>query len=831
MKKITNVLLIIMLLVSCKPFQGAAIVGTPQYILDDKIVQEGDVFTMEVAIAENPGIISLRFNIVYDTDVLELQSVSNRGILNGFTTPPSIITSPYKLRWADSLATDDNTAQGTVITLTFKALQVVNSTNVTIDHVEARNTMGTKVMFENAMATVAIEEIPVDVTGVFLNKESLSLKTGESETLVATISPDNATNKVVIWESSDATVATVDNEGKVTAVKKGTAVITVTTEDGSFSDTCEVSVACSHANTTIYSANNSTCEVQGNDEYTTCDDCGIVVSGSDAKLPFADHTGGTATCKSQAICDVCNQPYGDYASHSFGAEIAEEEYLVTDANCVDKAVYYKSCFVCGLADTNTFVYGNANADNHVGGTYVDGQKEASCYEEGYTGDTKCNSCNAVITYGNVVPTSSHNPSSIWSTDEEGHWKDCGTIGCGNLIDYAKHFGGEATCVSKAVCSVCKAQYGTENVDNHKTTELRNAKEATEDGEGYTGDKYCLDCQKVVEEGTIIPKLEHIHSMNKVDADDATCTKDGNIAYWYCTKCMKYYKDADSINEIGQEDIVIPKKTHTYTVLQYDDNYHWYKCSGCSETEAKEQHTGGTATCTAKAECTACEKAYGDYAEHQLSEIVDDEYLKTVATCTESAVYYKSCSICGRADAETFSYGNVNPAAHKMSKVDAEDATHEKDGNIEYYICSDCTLLFADEDATTEITFADTVIAKGEHSYGDAYESDADNHWKVCDCGDVIEKSAHNFGDWSVTKEATETEKGTKEKICSVCEYKVTEEIPVIDIESNDGTTNDGASDKAPETGDTSNIFLWSALLILSVTTLMFTVSQRRKNVK
>ena len=82
----------------------------------------------------------------------------------------------------------------------------------------------------------------VAVTGVSLSKTSLTLAEGGSETLTATVAPTNATNKAVSWKSSDTGVATVDNSGKVTAVKAGSATITVTTTDGSKTATCSVTV-------------------------------------------------------------------------------------------------------------------------------------------------------------------------------------------------------------------------------------------------------------------------------------------------------------------------------------------------------------------------------------------------------------------------------------------------------------------------------------------------------------------------------------------------------------------------------------------------------------
>ena len=83
---------------------------------------------------------------------------------------------------------------------------------------------------------------PVSVTGVSLNKTSLTLAEEASETLVATVLPSGATNKKVTWTASNSTVASVDQNGKVTANEAGNATITVETEDGSFTATCEVTV-------------------------------------------------------------------------------------------------------------------------------------------------------------------------------------------------------------------------------------------------------------------------------------------------------------------------------------------------------------------------------------------------------------------------------------------------------------------------------------------------------------------------------------------------------------------------------------------------------------
>ena len=106
---------------------------------------------------------------------------------------------------------------------------------------EATITVKTKDGEKTAICTVTVKAATVAVTGVTLNKTELKLTTGDTETLTATVAPENATTKDVTWTTDNAAVATVTN-GVVTAVKAGTATITVTTADGGFTATCPVTV-------------------------------------------------------------------------------------------------------------------------------------------------------------------------------------------------------------------------------------------------------------------------------------------------------------------------------------------------------------------------------------------------------------------------------------------------------------------------------------------------------------------------------------------------------------------------------------------------------------
>ena len=82
----------------------------------------------------------------------------------------------------------------------------------------------------------------VSVTSVTLNKTSTSIQVGGTETLTATVLPEDATNQNVTWKSDKPEIATVDANGKVTGVKAGEATITVTTEDGGKTATCKATV-------------------------------------------------------------------------------------------------------------------------------------------------------------------------------------------------------------------------------------------------------------------------------------------------------------------------------------------------------------------------------------------------------------------------------------------------------------------------------------------------------------------------------------------------------------------------------------------------------------
>ena len=143
--------------------------------------------------------------------------------------------------------------------------------SVTISNLDSNTTYpkGTyQVAFENETGESAKVDVPefktkpINVTGVTLDKSTLSLEEGATGDLVATVAPSTASDKTVTFASSDAEVATVDNTGKVTAVAPGNADITVTTKDGSKTSVCTLTVTAKQIPVTGVTLDKSTLSLE-----------------------------------------------------------------------------------------------------------------------------------------------------------------------------------------------------------------------------------------------------------------------------------------------------------------------------------------------------------------------------------------------------------------------------------------------------------------------------------------------------------------------------------------------------------------------------------------
>ena len=151
--------------------------------------------------------------------------------------------------------------------------------------------------------------------------------------------------------------------------------------------------------------------------------------------------------------------------------------------------------------------------------------------------------------------------------------------------------------------------------------VRCAESVTEDGEKLVPDEYnqyiLLPGEHTITATDADGKSETIKVTVNADhtpADAvrenevaATCTTAGSYdEVVYCSVCHE---------KISSTSKVIEKLAHDFSVLQHDETQHWFKCSRCDATNSKIAHTGGTATCTAKAHCEVCDAEYGELAAH------------------------------------------------------------------------------------------------------------------------------------------------------------------------------------------------------------------------
>jgi len=137
----------------------------PDYVVTDATYRisnaeglAGSVVEVYVSMENNSGIVSLRSAVSYDESVLELVGIEDLKLLNGFTNPPAELTSPVTLRWADALAAKNNTSNGKIVKLTFQIKEDAQpgSYEISVTHIEARNTEGQKLSFKEAKANITV---------------------------------------------------------------------------------------------------------------------------------------------------------------------------------------------------------------------------------------------------------------------------------------------------------------------------------------------------------------------------------------------------------------------------------------------------------------------------------------------------------------------------------------------------------------------------------------------------------------------------------------------------------------------------------------------------
>ena len=488
------------------------------------------------------------------------------------------------------------------------------------------------------------------------------------------------------------------------------------------------------------------------------------------------------------------------------------------------------------------------------------------------------------TGGGEGPTPPHEHSfGGWKNNGTQHWKECS---CGEISEESPHNFGEWELIYYDVNTkydVCERRCltcGYEQIDRYR-----------EHQHYYTDDwssgstthwKVCYYC-KEVNQDTVADHTFGDWTITK----EPTTTETGSRERT-CSICKYTQKET------------LPVHTHDVhdEAWKYDDTEHWQECS-CGEMLNVAKHSYGDwretkpATETEKGSrergCTVC-----DYVQTETIPMLEHEHgihdetwkyddtnhwqecscgeklnvanhaygewrVTKPATETEEGSKARDCTVCDHVQTETI------PMLEHEHGIHDETWKYDKTQHWQECSCGEklnvANHIYGDWKVTKEATETEVgsrergctvceyvqveIIPEIGHEHGihdETWKYDKTQHWQECSCGEKLNVANHIYGDWKVTKEATETEEGSRERGCAVCEYVQTEAIPAAGTgEPTDSTEptdpakpeqpgKPSEQTESPQTGNNSNMFLWVALLFASggVLTVLGVTDKRKK---
>ena len=191
------------------------------------------------------------------------------------------------------------------------------------------------------------------------------------------------------------------------------------------------------------------------------------------------------------------------------------------------------------------------------------------------------------------------------------------------------------------------------------------REATEEEEGLER-RTCSNDPSHTEERAI-PKLAHVHNLAKTEAKEASCTVDGNVEFWTCSKCGKVYSDGEGVNEVSIEETIIHATGH-----EWNTEYTVDKEATCTEEGSESLHCSvcGVSDEDSVQVIPATGHSYGDWT------------VTKEATCTEAGSKEKVCANCDDKITE-----EIPSTGHNWSEwTVVREATEEEEG-LERRTCS------------------------------------------------------------------------------------------------------------------------------------------------
>lgn len=219
-------------------------------------------------------------------------------------------------------------------------------------------------------------------------------------------------------------------------------------------DTVTATIAPQGATGTIKATSSDT-------NVATVTDAGVIEGKKVGTATVTFKVDGTNITKTVAVTVTC--------SHN-PQNTVDAKYLKTAGNCVEKAVYYQNCSVCG-EKLNTTFEGELDPNTHKGPINTVGAKTATHFEDGYTGDKVCSACQTTTEKGQTITKGAHTWSTTYETNETQHWQKCTSDDA--TTEKANHTAGAWETVEEAAigkagkkvqkCTVCGYVMATEDI--------------------------------------------------------------------------------------------------------------------------------------------------------------------------------------------------------------------------------------------------------------------------------------------------------------------------------------------------------------------------------
>ena len=465
--------------------------------------------------------------------------------------------------------------------------------------------------------------------------------------------------------------------------------------------------------------------------------------------------------------------WNDTHEHVWG-----EGAITTKPTCTTPGVKTYACSVCQKTKTEEIP---ATGHQH---TEVRNVKEATCKEEGYTGDTYCTDCGEKLSSGEPTAKKAHD----WDEGKvttEATCKNTGvkTYTCNNcsetkteVIPMTDHIwdNGKVTtkpsCITPGVktytCSACQKEK-TEKIPatGHLHTEIRNKKEATCKEDGYTGDVYCKDCgEKLFNGKTIAKTTEHTWDDGKV-TKAATCTEKG-LKLYTCTVCDKVR--TEEIPATGHQHTEVRNvKEATCTKAGYTGDTYCKDCGekiSSGEVIEKLAHTWDEGNVTKEADCIevgvktyTCRKCGATKTEDipMTEHTWDEGEVTTAPTCTKPGVRTYTCSVCKATRTEA-----IKATGHLHTEIrNKKDASCTENGYTGDTYCKDCEELLKKGETVDVLGHQWKETKRAEPSY-------TEDGQIIYTCNRCGEQKAETLEKLAYPKA------GTKYTVAG-CQYKVT----------------------------------------------------------